>query len=335
MVGLALLIAATQAQVSLQYYQGSFFIRNGALILPVQAQTKPDRADFVRFRRGDTYTVWDKRGLAIRAGHWVYDTRLKEIAVSPKLFNKQEIVDTLARAKTGVRGLEADSLAGAMRLGKEVYLLPRWIDKRGYTWLEALVKVDLSLPKPKPQLVGRFPGVSLANGSIDTRLFPLGEQVAVIVRKGTQWGVSTYDPLTEDFLYTQLGERLRAYAHLENKTVAYVEAEDAGMSRVGVADLQSTNRNDMLEDRGGIRLLDDQRPLCAVVSTDNRVTLRNLQTSAAIDLPSDAMVRRTALGVLAWWPKEKPKHAVVLEPSRWEGLGNWEASPEAKLGVRP
>ena len=324
MIGLALVFAAAQAQLSLQYYQGLFLIEDEGFVLPVSTQAKPQPADHVRFRRGDTYTVWDKRGLSIRAGNWIYDTRFKELAVSPKLFSKDEIHATLDAVDAGTKSLDASALAGALRLGTDAYFLPRWIDNHGYTWLEALVKVDLSAKKPKPQLIGRFGGMSLASGAIDNRLFPLNEQPAVIVRRAGNWGVSNYDPVAEQFVYTNIGDRLRAYALLDNNQAAYIEAEDDGLSRVGVANLLHADRTDVLEDRGSIRLLDDVTPLCAIVTTPDRTTLRNLQTGAAMDLPPDSSVVRTLEGILVWWPKVQPTHAVLLDPARWEGKADWQ-----------
>src|SRR5690242_1645598 len=80
MIGLALLVASSQARMSLQYYQGIFYISDGPFVFPSPISAEAKQPDFVRFRRGDTYTVWDKRGLAVRSGNWIYDTRFKELA---------------------------------------------------------------------------------------------------------------------------------------------------------------------------------------------------------------------------------------------------------------
>lgn len=335
MIGLALFLSISQAPMTLQYYQGTFLIQDGAIVLPAAVQAPPPPREFARYRRGDVYAVWDQRGLSIRAKNWIYDTKLKELATSPKVFSKDTIQANLAKFKRGERTLEASALAGSLRLGTDVFFLPRWIDKKGFTWLEALVKVDLSAEKPKPQYLGKFDGTSLASGTIDHRLFPLNEQPAVIVRRAGEWGVASFDPLAQEFNYTNLGERLRAYALLETNTAAYVEVESDGMMRLGVADLESGSRNDMVEDRGTIRVLDDQRPLCALVVTPERTTLRNLQTSAALDLPADSAVQRTALGVLVYWPAKQPRHAVLLDPDRWEGLANWQAPATPPSGSSP
>lgn len=335
MIGVALLLAASQAPVSLQYYQGTFLLQDGAVVLPVTMQAQTPRPDFVRYRRGDVYAVWDKRGLSLRAKNWIYDTRFKELAVTPKLFPKDDILATMAKAKRGERTLEAAGLAGSMRLGTTVFFVPRWIDKKGFTWLEALVKVDLSAEKPKPQLVGRFDGMSMASGTIDQRLFPLNEMPAMIVRRGSDWGLASYDPLAEQFGFMNLGKRLRAYALIDPTVAAYVEVGDDDLMRMGVVDLESGTRNDMVEDRGTIRVLDNERPLCALVVNEDRTTLRNLQTSAAIDLPRDSKVFRTAFGVLSYWPSDKPEHAVLLDPARWEGLGNWDAQPTPPVEQSP
>lgn len=324
MIGLALLLASTQARMSLQYYQGAFFISDGPFVFAAPMPKPQPQQTFVRFRRGDTYTVWDKRGLDIRAGNWIYDTRFKDLAVSPKLFSKEEIHENLLKAKEGQRALEATAISGALRLGTIVYFVPRWIDCKGYTWLEAVVEIDLSAKHPKPVLIGRLPGRTLASGSIDQRLFALREQPAAIIRKGDEWGIAFFDPISGLFSYSHIGERLRAYSQLEGNNIAFVEAEDGGLNRVGVADVATGDRTDVLEDRGNIRMLDDNRPLCAIVNTTDQTTIRNLQTGSAMDLPTDSTALRTAEGILVWWPRIAPKHAVLLDPARWEGLANWQ-----------
>ena len=335
MIGLALLVASTQARISLQYYQGSFFIVDGSFVFAAPTENTEKPIDFIRFRRGDTYAVWDKRGMAIRAKNWIYDTRFKELAVSPKLFSTEEIKSNIAKSKVGQRTLEATAVSGALRLGTDVFFMPRWIDRKGYTWLEALVRIDLSAAHPKPVFIGRFPGTTLANGTIDHRLFALNQNPAVIVRKGNEWGVSSYDPLSAEFSYTHMGERLRAYAQLENNNVAYIEAEDGGLNRVGVADVSNGNRNDVLEDRGNIRMLDNLRPICALVSAPDHTTIRNLQTGSGMDLPPDSSAMRTSEGVIVWWPKEQPKHAVLLDPARWDGLADWQSTANPSSIVTP
>src|SRR4051794_28397266 len=81
MIGLALLVASTQARMSLQYYQGTFLISDGPFVFAAPTAAPAPPPDFARFRRGDTYAVWDKRGLALRSGHWIYETRFKDLAV--------------------------------------------------------------------------------------------------------------------------------------------------------------------------------------------------------------------------------------------------------------
>ena len=325
MIGLALILGATQARTSLQYYQGTFFISDGALITAVRRPQAPASDSLVRFRRGDTYTVWDKRGMSLRNGNWIYDTRFKELAVSPKLFSKQEIHKTLELVKTGQRNQEAFALSGALRLGTDAFFLPRWIDKKGFTWLEAMVRVDLTSKHPKPVLVGRLPGQSMASGSVDHQLFPLGAQPAIVVRQGSNWGVAAYDPILDEFTYTNIGERLRAYSQLGGKGIAYIEAVEGGLLRLGLADMVTASRRDVLEDRGSIRLLDTYHPFCAVITGSGPATIRNMTSGAALTMPEGSEVQRTMFGVLMSWPKGAPKHAVLLDPERWDRLAIWQA----------
>ncbi len=334
MIGLALLWATTQARISLQSYQGTFVVRDGVLNIPVLSKATTSSPDFVRFRRGDGYAVWDKRGLSLRHKNWIFDSRLSGLPVSPKLFSKKEIQEILASVHRGERSLDATAMSGALRLGTDAFFVPRWIDKKGFTWLEALVRVDLSADHPKPELIGRLPGQSLASGSIDHRLFALGPSPAIVVRKGSEWGVVSYESVSDKFNFNSIGERLRSYAFLDGNGMAYVEVVADGLNRIGVVDVTTSSRKDLMEDRGSVRLLDSYRPICAIFTGGTGSTIRNLQTGAALDLPDGANAVRCASGILLTWPKDQPKHAVLLDPVRWDRLAQWQAPENSDLGSR-
>ena len=155
---------------TLEYYQDHFVVRRGVEAWRVPAHppaTRPVLA--VAFRRNQNYAVWDERGLTIRRGEQVRHTFLPDVPTSPRLFEREEILNTVELIRAGKRKRDADSLSGAMRIGNDAFFLVRW-EEDGKPWTEALVSVDLSASSLQPKVLGRFEGVSVAYRPIDDRL---------------------------------------------------------------------------------------------------------------------------------------------------------------------
>lgn len=302
----------------LQAYQGGFLLVSGPVAVPLPFNPKPDSPQPVRYRKGDTYAVWDKRGLTIRSKQWVFNTRLREVATSPKLFRPEEIRMILAREKSGKVTRDAATLAGTMRIAGEAYFLARWIDDKGFAWLEALVSVDLTKDRPKPTLLGRFPGLSLADKPLDDRLFGLNAKPMAIVRDGEFWGLASYDPKGKGTAFKRLGERLRAHATVGRENIVYVEAENYGPVSVGNAHLPSGVTRELFETRGSVRLLDTDSPMLAVVKSGAKSFVRNVESGSQYSLSDGQSVQRTALGILVWSPSDQ--RALLLDPRRWDLL---------------
>jgi hypothetical protein len=275
------------------------------------------------FRRGHSYAVWDHRGLTLRSGKHTHSTRMAEVAVSPRLFARAQILQTLDSIKSGARSKNASSLSGARRVGSGVYFLLRWTNKKDNApWLEALV---LTEKKPKPKLIGRFDGLSTATLPVDDQLFVLQDQLAAVTRQDAVWGLSTFNVGRTAFEWQPYGARLTGFLPVGVRGGLFVERTDWGTTAGGRVDFVGKVRRDLFEGRGQMRFLDSAKPPLATIGTPPSSSLRNGETGAALPLPASSGVRRTARGILVWYPATAPTSATLYEPERWEPLGTWSA----------
>lgn len=309
---------------SLQFYQETFIARKGstALRLPLRPAKDPP-VTFVAFRRDRAFAVWDERGLSMRRGRDLYTTRLPGLPVSPKLFARDDILKNLGGFKSGARSKDADALSGARRIGPNAYFLLRWDDRNGTPWLEALVRVDLSASHPRPQLVGRFDGISLANKPIDDRLMILAGKLAILGRAGKNWNLDTYDPQTGQFDSQKLGDTLVAFALDSPNTGVFVEKTPYGTTRSGELDLAEGSRFGLTESPGYTRFLDAKHPLLFVERRPTGNVLANGETGALLSLGDDFGIGRMGPYTIVWSPKESPTRADMYDPERWEAVARW------------
>ncbi len=279
----------------------------------------------VVFRKDDAYAVWDSRGLTVRRGPWKHDTRLHEVAVTPKLFSSDEIAMNHGYFALGLRIPLATELAGAVRIGDFVYFLLRWVDFALEPWLEALVRVGLSDPKPKPELMGRFEGLAVEDAPAPGSLVPIAKRPSVVTSKTDGgWGRATFDPVEGVFTWKPLGERLGKLVYLTSTTGCAIEKTAYGSRLLGSFDLVRAEKQVLMESRSDIRLLDGRKPWLATTYEEHGIWLHNLQTGAKHRIPEDAALRRTAFGLLYWTPAHGPKLAELLDFDRFARLASWQ-----------
>ena len=274
----------------------------------------------VIFRNNDSFAVWDARGVSVRHKNRSKSSKLIEMALTPKLFTRDEILRTKTLLASGVRRKEASALSGAVRLGADAFFLVRWVESTGKPWLEALVKVDLDSDALKPALVGKFDGLSMATEPVDDKLFLLGGSLCVITRSESGWSLAKYDPALKTFSSDALGVGLVAYTQLGREMGIFVEKRPAGTLMVGRIDLATGSRRNLHETRQPVQILDGSRPSIAILG---RSWLLNLESGAKTPVPAGAVVRRTTAGILVWWPAGEPIKAVMLDPDRWTQLATW------------
>jgi hypothetical protein len=300
-------------------FQDSFIVRYNGKRAEVPLQLPRPRPPLnVSFRKNQNFAVWDDRGLTIRIGKQVKSLRMEEFAVSPRIFTKEEIQETVAKK----RSRKAAALSGARRIGTTAFFLVRWEDK-GQTWLETLVSIDLAEPTFHPSLLARLPGTSLADEPIDDRLILLGNRISVLVKKGKDWGLDTYDSQTKKFEFDSLGQGLESYLPVTNRLGAFVEKTAYASRIAGRVDLATLVRKNLFETKGSVRFVDATEPLVAVIHHGDDIKLRNADTGAEAVLPASSSMRRTPLGIVVWSPYKMPKRAWLYEPARWSPIAQW------------
>ena len=310
---------------TLELYQGRFVIRSGNDVLRVPLQTFSELPASVMFRRDDVYAVWDERGLTTRKGSWSFTTTFKEFPTSSRFFKREEVLETLGLVRRGRRSLDASGISGAKRLGNRAYFLVRWDESSGTPWHEALVTVDLTSTRPKPQVTGRFEGMSLGRGGIDDRLFLREEAIEAIVQNDRGWGVGRYDPKLESFGYRDLGEKVQSYTPLTSDTGLYIEETSYGLTSAGEINLGSGDKHLLFEGRGAARFTDTLKPRLLVGNGPTGRMLANTETGAVTLIGNSDEVRRAGKLVLVWSPASSPKSARLLSPERWEEVASWKA----------
>lgn len=289
----------------------------------------------VLYRRDQTYVVWDERGLTVRVRNKVRSTRMPELAVTPKLFSRDDIRANLRRFTAHQRAKEANALSGSKRFGSIVYMLLRWDDSKGKSWNEALVSIDLTDPNPKPQLVGAFDGLTLSRKSIDEQLFVQEGKLSVITQGEDTWGLATYNPTDKAFDYMSLGDKLRQFVPLQWPQARFVEDTAYGTTVAGQVNLHDGDRKNLAEGHGPMHLLDDEDPALATLASVDGFALRNLDTGAELPLPKSYGTRRGKIGVLVWSPLTSPTTATLYDPKDWKTVGNWTNGPVSKIQRRP
>jgi len=288
---------------------------------PVVRHEEPESK--ASYRKDDAFAVWDSRGISVRHGSFAYSSKLPEVALTPKLFTKEEIIANRDAIAKGDLAKEASALSGSRRIGDEVFFLVRWDDKAGKPWLEALVKVNLGLAKPKPELVGRFEGMTPGGVAVDDQLMvaPAGPQgtpvLSALVRKtDATWGLATYDRLEKVFAFKSFGSGLLKAFPISSRLVLAMEATDYGKVRVARVDLTTGSRRELAELPGSPAFIDAEAPPLVKVPTNLGFALRNLETGVQLNLPDKPVVRRTQAGILVW-QDGKPEGAALYSPERF------------------
>jgi hypothetical protein len=275
------------------------------------------------FRRNDTYVVWDERGLTVRDGPWSFNTRLEGLPVSPKLQSREQIQETVALNKRGIRNLQARAISGMRRLGTKAYVLVRWDDRDRKPWMEALVSVDLTAPKPKPKLEGQFAGLSIAREPIDDRLMLEDDQLVVPVNTDEGWGLGMFDPERQAFEFSLLGDTLVSYSPRKEGAL-FVEQTAYGAAMAGT--LVNGGKGILFQTRGAMRFLDDQKPELMIATTATGRLLYWSDTGTEMKIGPQDEIRRAGKYILTWSPPANPTRASLYDPARWELVATWARS---------
>lgn len=337
-LGIALGVAMLGANpsVGLKYENGAFVMNDsqGERRVIVNPPVPPPTSTFAVKQR-NTWLVWDNRGLTLRVGDKAASTRMPYIPTSPKVFSREQILENIRLIDQGKRQKEATALSGSEVIGDTVYLLVRWADADGKTWLEILMKVDTAAEEPKPEFVAKMPGMSLARGEVDDEMFVLNEKLVAVGTMGNEWGVSAFDVNEEAVLFKAFGTGLvRGSVQPDRRKVLFVERTSYGTQLAGEVELGTGARTDFAEARGNVSFF-SAKPLLLRVDDAKGVALRYVDTGAEVRVPAGSEARMTGVGVLTWHPKANPQRALLYEPTRWIPVANWTAPPGGVAASTP
>jgi hypothetical protein len=314
-------VAAPVDKPTLEFYQQNFIVRQGGRAFRVPIKPPPEKPTlFVAYRRNQTYAVWDERGLTIRVGQRVRSSRLEHLSVSPKVFTREEIRETLGLMAKGQRSKKASWLAGSKRLGNFAYFLVRWNDRSGRAWLETLVRVDLTGTSLWPELVGQFEGISRADRPLDNRMTITGGKLAVVTQSEDRWGVATYDPRLPAFDFRSYGYRLGSFLPKGR----FIERTSYGTYAAGSGSVARDFHRLNWESRLQVRWLDEENPGVVV----GKAAAWSAASGALLPITPTAGLGRAGSWIVVFEPADAPQRAVLYESRGWAPVAQWRAGQQ-------
>jgi hypothetical protein len=305
---------------ALHYADGIFTITDGEQTEKLKALSGLPQPDRVVYRKDANFVVWDSRGLTIRKGKKTKTSRLPDVALTPKLFDREGIIANRNLIATGVRKKAASSLSGSRRIADKVFLLVRWTDKYGETWLEALFSADLDSPDLQPKLVGRFDGMTTATHAIDDLLFSDPGHLRIIAHQiDSSWGIASYNLTDSKFEYKGVGVNLNLSWRLGPQTAMVEERTSYGSRTLSRLDVVDGAKRVLRELEGSATLLSNAEPVIAKIDTPTGTLLQNMDSGAELALsPEDSVALAGSMTVI--WPKNEQTKAVLFDSTRWTPL---------------
>lgn len=323
-----LLQTAPAAPLSLDFAEGQFLVRQGEQVTKIPINRRPPQKDslFMLKTRGN-YIVWDKRGLVIRTKSGVKVTHFEAIARSPKVLSNEQLKANARQYAAKTLSDRATGLSGSEFVGETLYLVPRWEDKSGKPWLEALVAIDLNSKSLTPQLVGKIPGLSLASGLVSDELHRINGRLLLVAKTGATWGLSSWSLAGQFPQYVELGSNLLRYStRPEDDTLAFVERASYGPEVAGMVTLSNFQRQDLVESSGDLRFVSLQDAICKI-EDEGTTYLRNGFTGREISFRVPTAFQSTDYGILAWSPPGNPERASLLRNQDFGFLAAWQRAP--------
>lgn len=333
LAGLAL--AAMQPKYELQFKDGTFTIL-GAKSEAVRAiRPAPKASEIFAFELSGTWVVWDKRGLTIRKGDYVRTTKFADYATSPKLFSKEQILETSARIGSKIRSKEASGICGHEIIDSTLFLAIQWRESTGQAWMQTLVKINLAEAKPWATLVGKLNGLTLSQAAVADDLHSVDDHLVAIVTNQESWGVFSFS-IKEDFgRYQELGKHLKRATVRPGETSAlFIEDTQYGPERAGLIDLKALTRKPILESRGMLDFPSIEPPIVSI-EQPTKAALRVPSTGLQVEFAKDTKFVSGDAGIIAYSPADKPQRAVLLRKADLQPLARWQyKQPTAAKTVR-
>lgn len=314
---LPFLASALVAQTPITKKGDAFFVGGEKLI-----SFKRSLPDSVAYNVGSKYAVWDRRGLTVRFGSKVVNSRFPDFPTHPKFFNRNEIRENLKLLRSGLFTRNASALSGSTKIGNRVYFLVRWTQRGSSApWIEAIVEVDFEAKNPEMRLIQRLIGTTVAEGQVDSELFTQGNKLGALVRTKSEWGYASVNPKSGITAFVPLGKNLVSYRRLFGTVVAFVERTPQNTYVVGRTELGNQFRRDLMETTQTVYLLPSPSPLLAVLREGKDRVIRNVDTGAEAPLPREVTLYRGREGVLV---VDAGRAAKYLAFDRLNELASWK-----------
>lgn len=342
MIALSLAMAvAAQPPTSLVFKDGSFWILASQETLRVPLETEvAKKAGIFALQHKDRWVVVDERGLTVRTAEGAKSSRLPDIAVTGRLFVREETLETVDKVAKGIRQRGFSTWTGAEKIGSTLFLRLRWKEKTGDPWLESIVKVDLEAGSPKGELVGRLDGIAPSADEAKDGVISLDGKLASVTKRGDEWGLSIWDPASPAGDKGRLGEfkpfgrRLAAYLLAGESKALVAERTDYGTVLASEVSLTDGARSPLFEARGQIEFVSANPPVARVVE-GKKVTLRSIESGAVLDIAPDLTMRFVPLGMLAWAPTGNPSQAALYGYRDWRALAVWRREEKPASATQP
>ncbi len=324
-------------EISIQYRDGEFLLQGAyrcsiISIAPTTGVHPPTRFEWKVQGRPVT---WNERGLIYRVGKQTVTTRLPDISLTRKLFTREEILETRAKIKSGLRNRGASSVMGWAYSEPDLILLLRWTEAKGTPWLEALVRVGIDHHEPNVKLLGRFEGLSTALVNTSNRLVAKGDELSAFAVKDLKWGYTRINLPTNERSFTPLGTWPARLLHESNATSAlFAEPTEFGTWLAGTIDLETMGRHNLFEGRRPIEFLATSPP-CFVTHSGKYRIVHSGKSGAEIRIPEDSGAKMTGDGILIWSPAKHPINASLLDPIKVSILSKWKSSIATSSSALP
>lgn len=271
----------------------------------------------------DKYVLtFNEKGFGFRRDNKVTYADYSYIPLVPDFSPTEQIEFTKREVANKRRSLSVSAISGWEKIGSHVYVLMRWDDKSGRSWLEALVDIDFSGKAPMARLVGGFDGMSTAKGRVNDKLISENGKLYIVVNGESKATLCTYDPAKGEFSSKEISSYYTDSKLIEGSLYGMgFELTPAKTLLVNLIDREQGNSRTVAEVRGSIYGL--YAPAILHYGNSNRKVLLNLTSGAEMVVPSGCGLQAVDAGILLWTPKEKPTAAALYSAGSFRTLARW------------
>lgn len=327
----ALIVGASLAQASprkITLANKSFIVDSpeGSFTVAVAGKPQSVNADATTWTMtvGPTTYSFTKGGLTATNRGRTTNLDLSSLATTPKLFTTDEIAQNQNYIRNATRSSAPSGLSGWAVSNKTLFLLPRWVDASGKTWMEAVVALDPEDPSSYT-LVGRFKGLTTATGFATDRMEVANGILAAMTEAEGGIGVATLNPVDSKASFRLIGPKVTDAQFVPDSAFAVTrEPSNAGTTVLGLLDTQTWNWRRTAEIRGTV--VDFLQPSLVRYRYAGKEKLLNLATGSELPLPAECGVDATPAGVLLWIPQGEPSMARLYSSSTFRTLASWSKS---------